>query len=344
MALFDGFFDSYYDAETGLYDREYGADEFAEYFDQMIGSGVCIHKNPDSFKVRLEGGAAVVSPGYLFIQGYWLKNDADYSVELTGGGPFAIAAHLDLGKRLIDVVPLPVADSYPDCLILALINTPDGTAEDTRYRTDICGVIDAPGGLSEKIEYAINYIDNEAEARLKQIESDMAVQENKIDKKIAEVEAEAIKMAPLPVGAIKFSANPNVGEKWLKCDGRFISHDEYPELVNLLQGLKGGLYDQKLLSTFVPDGDIRLGNFCDGYFWTFCPNENKIYRVSLADGSVKTISVVLPQSPYIHWFTLSVVKVGSQYAVYLISNRSCRVDLGSSSNVTVFWLTEKLPE
>ena len=65
MALFDGFFDSYYDETTDAYDREYGSDEFTEYFDQMIGSGVCIHKNPDSFKVRLEDGAAIVSPGYL---------------------------------------------------------------------------------------------------------------------------------------------------------------------------------------------------------------------------------------------------------------------------------------
>ena len=56
MALFDEFFDSYYDPEADAYDREYGADEFTEYFDQMIGSGVCIHKNPDSFKVRRYGG------------------------------------------------------------------------------------------------------------------------------------------------------------------------------------------------------------------------------------------------------------------------------------------------
>lgn len=328
MALFDGFFDSYYDPETDAYDREYGADEFTEYFDQMIGSGVCIHKNPDSFKVRLEGGAAVVSPGYLFIQGYWLKNDADYSVELTGGGPFAIAAHLDLGKRLIDVLAMPVAESYPDCLILAIVNAADGTAEDTRYRTGICGVIDAPGALSEKIEYAINYIDNEAEARLNQIESDMAAQEKKIDKKIAEVEAEAIKMEPLPVGTIKFSASPNVGEKWLKCDGSFVSEAEYPELVEALRGLKGGLYDQKLLSTFVPSSDVQLGGFFEGYFWTFCKDEKKIYRISLEDGSVKGIDAVFPQNSYVYlWNTLSIAKVGSQNIVYLIDSRTCRKEI-----------------
>ena len=328
MALFDGFFDSYYDPETDAYDREYGADEFAEYFDQMIGSGVCIHKNPDSFKVRLEGGAAVVSPGYLFIQGYWLKNDADYSVELTGGGPFAIAAHLDLGKRLIDVLAMPVAESYPDCLILAIVNAADGTAEDTRYRTGICGVIDAPGALSEKIEYAINYIDNEAEARLKQIESDMAAQEKKIDKKIAEVEAEAIKMEPQPVGTIKFSASPNVGEKWLKCDGSFVSETEYPELVQVLRGVKGGLYDQKLLSTFVPNGDITLGTFFEGYFWVFCKDEKKIYRISLEDGSVKAITATFPENQYIYVRnTLSIVKVGSQNYIYLIDDDRCSKDV-----------------
>lgn len=328
MALFDGFFDSYYDPETDVYDREYGSDEFTEYFDQMIGSGVCIYKNPESFKVRLETGAAVVLPGYLFIQGYWLKNDADYTVELAGSGPLAIVAHLDLGKRMIDVLAMPVADNYPDCLVLSIVDAAAGTAEDTRYRTDICGVIDAPGSLYEKIEYAIDYIDNEAEARLKQIESDMAVQENKIDKKIADVEAEAIKMEPLPVGTIKFSANPNVGDKWLKCDGSFISYEEYPELVNLLRGLKGGMYDQKLLSTFVPNGEINLGSFFEGYFWSFCKKENKIYRVSTEDGSVKGINVVFPQNVYVDfWNTLSVVKVGGQNSVYLISNESCAQEI-----------------
>lgn len=326
MALFDGFFDSYYDQETDAYDREYGSDEFTEYFDQMIGSGVCIHKSADSFKVRLENGNAVISPGYLFIQGYWLKNDEDYTVELSGNSPLAVAAHLDLGKRLIDVVTRPIAESYPDCLVLALFN--GGSLEDTRYRTDICGVIDASAALSEKIEYAINYIDNEAEARLKQIEADMLVQEKKIDKKIADVEAEAVKMEPLPVGTIKFSANPNVGEKWLKCDGHFISYDEYPELVSELRGLTDGLYDKKLLSTYVPSGEITLGSFFEGYFWTICISEKKIYRTSLEDGSTKEITAVFPANSHVSSFqTFSVVKVGSQNNMYLLDIRSCLVDV-----------------
>ena len=75
MALYDGFFDAVLDEETGQYDREYDSAGFTEYFGEIIGSGVCVYQNPGSFKVRVENGAAVIAPGYLFIQGYWLRND-----------------------------------------------------------------------------------------------------------------------------------------------------------------------------------------------------------------------------------------------------------------------------
>ena len=115
MAVFDGFFD--FDAQvleaTGKYDREYSAGDFTGYYGNFIGSGVCVYKDPDSMKVRLEGSTAWIAPGYLFIEGYWLANvpgsDEDpetfrgYSITLPSTGEYAIVAHLDLARSLIEL-------------------------------------------------------------------------------------------------------------------------------------------------------------------------------------------------------------------------------------------------
>ena len=119
MALYDGFFDAARNEDTGDYDRTYDSGDFTQYFGQMIGSGVCVHNAPDSFKVRVEDGAAVISPGYLFIQGYWLKNDEDYPVELSGDETVAITARLNLGKKIIELEARSVEQAYPDSLVLA---------------------------------------------------------------------------------------------------------------------------------------------------------------------------------------------------------------------------------
>lgn len=127
MAIYDGFFDASFDEESGEYDRTYNSGDFTGYFGQIIGSGVCIYGNPDSMKVhyRNQSRNAIISPGYLFIQGYWLKNDADALLVVNGTGIFAIAAKLNLGKRMIELSVIPKADPeiYPDTLILAYINT-----------------------------------------------------------------------------------------------------------------------------------------------------------------------------------------------------------------------------
>lgn len=84
MALYDGFFDAVWDEQTETYDRTYDSGDFTAYFGAFVGSGVCVYQNPDSMKVSFRQGKAVVAPGYLFIQGYWLKNDAEYGLPLGG--------------------------------------------------------------------------------------------------------------------------------------------------------------------------------------------------------------------------------------------------------------------
>lgn len=322
MSLYDGFFDAVLDEETEEYDRSYDSGDFTEYFNQIIGSGVCIHNNPNSFLARLEDGAVVLSPGYLFIQGYWLKNDSDLTVPLTGTVASAIVAHLNKGRKMIEVEVRSVSQSYPDALVLGLVDPAAGTIVDTRYDTDICGVIDSAGGLSSKVQYAINYIDTQVESKLAQIEANVRAQEDVLDGKIADVESVVDQIAPPPVGAIKFSASTNMGAQWLKCDGRFVSGADYPELVALLRGFPG-INIEKAPETLVEAG-VTNGAVFGGYLWTFSPADGALYGFSEDETEVKKITVQYPSGYTVagKTFTLSIVMQGTAAGLYILDNSS----------------------
>lgn len=320
MAVYDGFFDAVQDEDTGEYDRAYSAGDFTQYFGQFIGSGVCIHENPDSFKVRLEDGAAIIGPGYLFIQGYWLKNDADYAVTLPASSTAAIAAHLNLGKRMIEIEARAVAQVYPDSLVLAIVDTAAGTVEDTRHNIDICGVIDSSGSLSGKVEYAVNYIDKEINTKLEQIEKDIAAQEKRLDKKIEDVQAVADSIVPPPIGSIKFSAAESVGPEWLKCDGSYINQSDYPELVELLRKPPVGPENLHVLPQ-VTTPNYLCGSFMfENRLWVMT-DEPKLYGLSLDGGERKEISVQLPNGvSLLSEVTLSLVEITGIKFLYLMNH------------------------
>lgn len=292
MAVYDGFFDAVLNEESGEYDRAYSAGDFTGYFGEIIGSGVCVHDNPDSFKVRLENGAAVVSPGYLFIQGYWLRNTEDYTIPLTGTGTLAIAAHLNTGRRMIELEARSMAQSYPDSLVLALVTAASGTVEDTRYNSDICGIIDTAGSLSGKVEWAINYIDTEIEDKLAQAEADINAQAARLDAQIAAVQAVADRIAPPPIGSIKFSASQDVGEDWLKCDGSFVNEADYPELVEALGKLIPSGDKFQLISEGEIGPQISNGVLYGGRMWVYSYSTKKLYGVDVeGTAAVKEITL-----------------------------------------------------
>lgn len=302
MALYDGFFDAVKDETTGEYDRTYGPGDFTNYFGNVIGSGVCIHDNPDSFKAEYEDGTLYLRPGYLFIKGYWLANKAGdgetastykgYAVTLPTGmtGSMAVVAHLNLGQRLIEIEVQSVSQSYPDSLVLAIITT--SAAEDTRHNTDICGVIDTAGELSTQVEWAVNYINTEIDSKLQQIEQDIAAQDAKLDAKIAEVQAVADSIVPPPVGTIKFSASQDVDENWLKCDGSFINEADYPELVAALGKLIPSADKFQVVSSGEIGTQITNGVVYDGRMWVYSYSTKKLYGVDLeGTAAIKEISV-----------------------------------------------------
>lgn len=289
MALYDGFFDAVQDETTEEYDRAYSSGDFTGYFANVIGSGVCVHDNPDSFKAEYEGSTLYLRPGYLFIQGYWLANKAGegetnykgYAVTLPTGmtGSMAVVAHLNLGQRLIEIEVRAVSQAYPDALVLAIVTT--STAEDTRHNTDICGVIDTAGELSSKVEWAMNYIDTEIESKLQQVEQDIAAQDAKLDAKIAEVQAVADSITPPPIGSIKFSASQNVGEEWLKCDGSFVNEADYPELVEALGKLTPSGDKFQLISSGEIGPQISNGVLYGGRLWVYSYSAKKLYGIDV---------------------------------------------------------------
>lgn len=311
MALYDGFFDAAYNEETEKYDRAYNPGDFTGYFENIIGSGVCIHGNPDSFKAEYEDGTLYLRPGHLFIRGYWLANKAGegetaykgYAVTLPAEmtGSMAVVAHLNLGQRLIEIQVQSVSQSYPDSLVLAIITTT--TAEDTRHNTDICGVIDTAGELSTQVEWAVNYINTEIDSKLQQVEADIAAQDAKLDAKIAEVQAVADSIVPPPVGSIKFSASQNVDEDWLPCDGRFVNEADYPELVEALGKLTPSADKFNLISSGEIDPQITNGVLYGGRLWVYSYSAKKLYGVDVeGTAAVKEISVTSSDP---NWLRLS---------------------------------------
>ena len=300
MALYDGFFDAVADEGTGEYDRAYGPVDFTGYFENIIGSGVCIHNNPDSFKAEYEDGTLYLRPGYLFIRGYWLANKAGegeanykgYAVTLPAGmtGSMAVVAHLNLGQRLIEVEVRPVSQAYPDALVLAIVTA--GAAEDTRHNTDLCGVVETAGELSSKVEWALNYIDTEIDGKLQQVEADIAAQDAKLDAKIAEIQAVVDSIVPPPVGSIKFSASQDAGDEWLKCDGSFISESQYPELVAALGKLTPSGDKFELISDGEIGPQISNGVLYGGRMWVYSYATQKLYGVDVEGAEpIKEISL-----------------------------------------------------
>lgn len=310
MAVYDGFFD--FDAQvleaTGKYDREYSSKDFTGYYGAFIGSGVCVYNNPDSMKVSIEGSTAWIARGYLFIDGYWLANvpgpEEDpsafrgYQVILPPTGEYAVVARLDLARRLIELTYTEKADSYPNCLVLGYANPGEGTVTDTRRDISICGEIDALGSLSAKVQYAVNYIDNEIEDRLNQAQEQLKAQEERLNAEIARVSAQVDKLTPPAVGTVKFTASQNVGPEWLRCDGSFISEADYPELVAALGKLIPSNDQLQLLSEGEIGPQISNGVLYEGRMWVYSYSTKMLYGVDLAGGGTKEISLTSTDSRF----------------------------------------------
>jgi hypothetical protein len=95
---------------------------------------------------------------------------------------------------------------------------------------------------------------------------------------------------PPPVGTIKYSAATDLGDEWLKCDGSFVSEDDYPELVALL-GTKPPT-EEELLTVYTADKAGGISNTCvfDGCMWAYLVDAAQLVCVS-PTGTTRLIPV-----------------------------------------------------
>lgn len=307
MAVYHGFFDAAIDELTGEYDRVYGAEDFTQYFERIVGTGVCVYENPDSLKAYYDSSSqrVLVNPGYAFIRGYWMKNDALFGIDMQDAatGEYVILAKLSLSRRLCEIVleSKSPEESYIDELVLAYVTVGEDSAvtvTDSRGET-YCPTIDALGSISEKVKWAINYIENELEARLDEILSGLEEKSAEIDSKVEEANALIAKIAPPAVGTIKFSASQDVGEEWLRCDGSFINESQYPELVAALGKLTPSTTEWDVLSKEEMGTDITNGVTYNGKVWVYSWAEKKLYGVDMhGEEPIKEIPVTSEEAEF----------------------------------------------
>lgn len=307
MAVYHGFFDAAIDVSTGEYDRKYGAEDFTQYFERIVGTGVCVYENPDSLKAFYDssGQKVMVNPGYAFIRGYWLKNDGLFAIDMRDAavGDYVILAKLSLSRRVFEIVRenKPTEENYSDELVLAYVTVGENssvTVTDNRGET-YCPTIDALGSISEKVKWAINYIENEIEAKLDEILSNLEEKSAEIDGKVEEANELISQLSPPAVGTIQFSASQNVGDEWLRCDGSFVNEADYPELVAALGKLTPSTTQWDILSQEEMGTDITNGVTYNGKVWVYSWAAKKLYGVDVnGEEPIKEIPVTSTEAEF----------------------------------------------
>lgn len=122
--------------DNPIFDRAEQADFFAKYFSSFVHDGVL----PGSFDISTSGSVATLSPGVVFIQGYFGWETNNTTINLQSGAQ-TIIAKLNLANRTIAITtktaglnPTRSGDIYE--LYLYDVNYSGGTATVTDYRTD----------------------------------------------------------------------------------------------------------------------------------------------------------------------------------------------------------------
>lgn len=159
--------------EAGEFDREYQAEDFAQYFASFVGNGV--YANPaNNLQVTSIGGMDVsVAAGTAWINGYFYVSDAPktFSLDIASGSASridAIVVRWDLVNRCITTelkqgvaAPTPVPPTmqrdtniWELCLAEVtvaanVIAIQPNAIKDTRYNKDKCGIV---AGVIEQID------------------------------------------------------------------------------------------------------------------------------------------------------------------------------------------------
>lgn len=148
------------------YDRKYSADNLAEYFDPIVGSGVSVNEE-NGYQLKAQSGLNVLlESGFAWIKGYYIR-DTTATVLTFEAAPSAqsrydaVILRLSKANRMVEKLirkgaegPTPqppdltrTADTYE--LMLGYVVRKAGTSSitqdmivDTRGDTRLCGLID----------------------------------------------------------------------------------------------------------------------------------------------------------------------------------------------------------
>ena len=157
------FLSRFYNSKNG--DRTYDAADWADYFASFVGNGV-FAQPANGCQVKADSGMKIkVSPGKLWINGYYSVNTSDYSLTLPAADSVksrydSVVARLDLSKRTTSLMiikggadelhsaPVITRSSTVYDLCLAVIAVKAGAtaitqADITDTRTDetVCGIV-----------------------------------------------------------------------------------------------------------------------------------------------------------------------------------------------------------
>ena len=157
------FLSRFYNSKNG--DRTYDAADWADYFASFVGNGVFADP-ADGCQVKADSGMKIkVSPGKLWIKGYYSVNTSDYSLTLSAADSVnprydRVVARLDLSKRTTSLmiikgaaaavpsIPVITRSSTVYDLCLAVIRVKAGAAAitqaditDTRTDETVCGIV-----------------------------------------------------------------------------------------------------------------------------------------------------------------------------------------------------------
>ena len=157
MAQTSGFFDAE-ELVDGSYDREYVAEQWANYFKLFIGNGVFATPT-NQLKIRANSGLNIKAlSGWGWINGYWYHNDADLAITISANTSVSprtdgIFLRFDSSERIVSIVvgtgrttPNRTAPYYE--LKLAEVSVgagvtalTDSNITDTRADTTVCGFV-----------------------------------------------------------------------------------------------------------------------------------------------------------------------------------------------------------
>lgn len=157
MAETFGFFDAE-ELTDGTFDREYIAEQWANYFKLFVGNGVFATPT-NQLKVVADTGMFVkISIGWAFINGYWYHNDTELEVEIPANMTAStitdgIFIRWNSADREIKAVvgvdrttPNRVAPYYELKLADIVVSTgatqiTDAEITDTRMDSSVCGIV-----------------------------------------------------------------------------------------------------------------------------------------------------------------------------------------------------------